>query len=1106
MRGFRQIIGAMLVVPSLALAAPVSPPPLAPDASNSVLPNARQNLGIGPNRLNIRDYGGEANALRAAAYFSANGTGVHISAVQYANITLTSAGGTTATISPPSMAPSIVGATGSLMFVSIPGAGVAGALVSGFLTASDPTTGNITVASANFASQASQARVMSAYENGGNQVALNGLDYGVHASSTVSDNGKPYGTTIVLADAMLPHFNQIVQPAQAQMDNIVCVVTVGKPAWCGSVVNDNATDGRTFTAAGLRGYPDALPYALSAQASAVYWGPFLFRPDDASACSKTGRSIEIPAAGSLVNPTTNVQNDFVGKISTVINPLTATLTGAVNVNTASGKTNPGYLITGCDDYPAYKRAVARSFRSNRFQRSQPTQVYFPGDSLMASATTNTDNASYTMVLQCGEGSVFWPNINWVLYHGAASCGGGHDIKSFPDVKDVVPASTLKRLTSLSPGATATVVTVGNSPIEPGTNGAGFISARPTKLCRALQRAYPQLVVKCIDRSIGGMQLHMLDPAGWTGGFTAYNLNNSAAIPWWYSDLTKTWMSYIQALNPDVLVIGFSDQEAQAFYLSSLINTIAYTQTAAWATATGKNPDIGLMPFPYQPTTYASQAGTNYAAAMQRAYVKACVDKLANGGCPFIIDVARQQSILTDGYDPEEQPMRRALAGPIYGSGNVTSFPWLYQVPRNGLSAPMYFTYANATPSAGALFAAAGGEIDFTVGASGTSVANTLGYTFKTTTAITSQSTAIVVGYIAYAMKVGDSISSAGGGIPANTIITGIDTSGCTAGVNSCSATINISNAGTWVVGNTITIKPPGPATTYPGNILRVYKDTGGNIASRFDTVFFQTAANCSWTNGASSATCTTPQVGPWHQNLKISFPGAGSAACPDSSNSNCKIFDITTVSYNASLNNTINLSGNAVGTTVSNVVATIYRTSVPYTISGRPAETLATSGGGDLCLLTAGSSVGLFLQVEYRGSSLMLSYCDTVGPGESEIVNQYVERFDGPFQFQIDSPNHMGSGSVVMNNGRGQAGAQFAAFPAVSANYIGTAGQWYEVDPEYPVMAPKLRIAPDVYSYCVSGPFGNYLMAPYGGQCASHQGQMGAHGLDDAIYSALTLH
>jgi hypothetical protein len=402
-----------------------------------------------------------------------------------------------------------------------------------------------------------------------------------------------------------------------------------------------------------------------------------------------------------------------------------------------------------------------------------------------------------------------------------------------------------------------------------------------------------------------------------------------------------------------------------------------------------------------------------------------------------------------------------------------------------------------------LLTAAGGEIDFTVGASGASTANSDGMNFHVTSNATNTNT-INVGYIAYAFKVGDIISYGGtfGGI-----VTSVSTSGCTSGQGStlypgtCAGTLQLSANVTYSTGNNLLKTVPGPSVSYPGNILRLYKDSGtGNIAYRYDTVYFKTpSADCSGTSGNSYLTCATEDIGYWHQNLQIAVPGAGSSACPDGSGSTCFVGTISTVSFTGAGVETINFTSGTLASTVANVRPTVYRTSIPYTVTSRAAETITEPSSS--CSMTAGSNITLVPMIEYRGSRLELSYCDQSGPGPSFLLNQYAERFDGPFQFVIDSPNHMGNGAIALSIGSGWIPA-FAQ--AVGTGGAGGFGNAMAEDWNYPAQTPRIRLVPDVYAYC-PGPYSAMLASPYGGQCASHQGEMGAHMIDDAILSQLRL-
>lgn len=1314
----RRILAALLLacIPAMAGAQSIAPG-LRPSNSLGDLPIARSlnrdnrpnhNAGISPDSVNILSVGGYADAIRGAATVVGSGTAVYITPLRILNnMTVTvSTAGNTATITPSWLLPTITGQTNQLTTISVPGAGVSGANVYGYVTVSNPATGVVTCNSCSFAvgtytGVAIGVAVLGSSQQGGN-LALEGEDYGAHTITTVTDSsGFAYATQITIADAMMPAVNSTM----TQIGNYVCVATVSwtdPTTWCGQVTNNSLTDGKTVTVTGLPGFGAAMPNPPTAGAySAVAWGPFLFRPNDATACNGTGRYLQLPLAGSGINGTTQLANALVSTIASVDDVFHATLTTAatnatqyqtnypsllvggsfgtghtiqisvtsanynggspvlVSYTTTSSDTtaallatdivaalnanplfaNGGYtaanagsqyisfafpaalgtvtitgtstgsetftygaptytggiplmLTSGCDDWPAYQRAVTRIYeRQDNF--TNPSQVYFPRSSFMATPTLSGNNQYVAQVTQCGEGTVFWAEYTVTFSHGAYTCAPAGRPAPL-DISDIVPAVSLKHLLSLPTGSVANIVVVGNSPLEPGTNNAGFASARLTILCKRFQRAFPLLKVNCIDRSVGGQQADMLNPYGYTNGFTNLNRNGGAGMPWWYSDFTQPWISYVRSARPDVIIFGFSDQESTSFTLASILQIIAYTQNSAWLTATGTNPDFGFFPFPYQPTGFSSQQGTNFAAALQRSFVKSCNSTntlMANGECPFLVDMNRAQSILTDGYDPESQPMMRIANAPVYGGSSIAQFPYVFQTPYPGMTIAPHVRWTNASATQGSavggLLTATGGELDFTVGASAMSTAGNapLAFNFNLTANATATTT-LTVGYIGYAMQVGGTVSY--GGVTGGRI-TAISL-GCASGITTCAATLTLSAAVTYTTGNTLVYNQPAPAAPtvgYPGQVFRVYKDAtsavtpsaisctsgivtvtttqaagptsgsaasfaagstivvagmtpsgyngtytvinnptsttatypvascpgaetvmgtisgNGNFAYRYDTVYFKTGqANCSGTSGNAYITCTVPQIGSWHQGLSISVPGAGTSPCPDFTGSTCFVGQITTQTVNSSNVQTINFASGTIGTTVTNVQPTIFRNSVPYTISARTAETVAEVASS--CKIASGTYVELVPMIEYRGSQLTVSMCDETGPGPSILFNGPVERFDGPFQFTLDSPNHLALGVNVALNYSVQSTAAYACFPT-TCTYAGGLGGYYAEDWNYPRVTAQLRVAGDIYAFCGNAVYGQVLGTLFGGQCAAHQSTNGAYALDDAVWSGLRL-
>ncbi len=1059
--------------------------------------------------VNIKDYGGYADALKGAAQYAASGVNVALAAVQYIDVSVTSAGGSSATLTPTWPLPNIAAFQPNTYAVSIPGVGVGGATVTGTITALDASTGTITCSRCAFAAQTGTAAVMEIHQTSyPGTSGLNGSFYGPVTISNATDaiSGSVYGSTIVLSQEMIPN-------SSTQNDgNTICVNTPGRTEWCGVIVDDHAADGKTVVAVGVGSSPPSIPYTQAGANAKVTWGRFLFRNDDATACSGSARKIQVPQAGA--GTTSGGQtNPFEGTIATRYDPLSVTLTSSVRTTVGTtirgaGVGIEGELLTGCDDWPAYQKAVNATYH-NPFTIENPVTLYLPHDSFMATAYLGRIHPT-NLMLQCGEGTVYWPDVGQPFYHGATSCSRNHAIRSFPDVKDVTPAIHLKHLSALTPGSTATLVIVGNSPAQPGDNGANFISGRLDRICAAFQSAYPDLTWNCVDRTVGGTQMYSLDPGGITNGYPV-----GSVLPPWYTDASRPWLTgYVEPLNPDVIIAGFADQEELQQSIAAPLALISATQSPAWLSATGRYPDIGFMPLPWQPTGWFSQVDTNHASSFQRSFVKSCVTPLAPIGgqtrCPFLIDEARMLSILVDGDDPETTPMRLATALPVSQSF-ITTFPWKYQVPRTGLSFQNKLHWYNPNPTVGGMLAAAGGEIDFTVSGNVNATPQTITVREKATALAAPGQAAITIGPDAYRYAAGWHVSGQGG-LPADALIESVDPSAGTVTINN-DLTAQIAS------GAFLTFTEPGPNTGYPGGILRISKDAAsGNLAYRYDTEYWQVAsADCSGTAGDSYITCATAEVGNWHRFQQIAIPGAGNSQCPNPGGpANCYVATIASVSYAVTPagigSETVNLYSGATAATASRTTAGkvpktfsarqpyVFRTSIPLTVSQRAAETFYANVF-DLCGLHKGVAITTEFQVEYRGSRLNVSYCDDP-PGQSWFVKQYIERFDSPFLFQIDSPNHMSSGTNFLMFGPGPLYAKTGPGRAATGQ-----GSW-EVDLEHPTAAPTARLVPDIYGWCRVGtayPTGDAGFSPWGGGCVSHYGQMGGNLIDDAILSQLRL-
>lgn len=1092
---------------------------MTPGGASGALPG---NVHANGSMVSLAQFGGYSDALQGAVNIAATGSDVTIGSQSFLNVNLQVLSTTQAILSPAWVLPYIKGLPTNNMFYDAPTAGTAGAAAHGQITSLDNVTGLIVGSpSTSFLIGFNGPVTINMYQGGQpRQATAAGAFYGVStfANTTNAITGLVEGTTITLPVAYLPAIGTNGNSIQGLQ---VCVENGANAhgAWCGKVTTDpTAPDGKTMGVTGLPGYPRAMTLpASAAQPTKIAWAPMLFRPDDATACAGSGRSIEIPNAGtSTMNiggaataPTTAPVANYEGQIATRQDAFGITLVTAVGTTLNRNWTGTiggadEYIVVGCDDYPALKKAAETVYKQTNTLES-PVRIYLPADTFIAGVATDQANSMnyITTSMLCGDGTAYWGYTQNVFWHGATACEAPKLAKSFPDTKDVAPIHT-KALSALSAGSTATVVFIGNSPMLPGVNNANFISGREERFCSAFQRAYPDLTVNCVDRSIGAQQMAAMDPQGFSNG----RPNAQGPYPDWYSP-ANTIMSYVSALNPTVIVMGYADQESTNIEASAFLAVQQYTQTAPWLTATGGStyPDLIAVPWPWQPTGPYSQQGTSgHAASMIRSMAKACVTRLNGGGCWGLIDESRQLNIVVDGYDPETVPMRHLTAGPTFAGNNLTVYPWVNLPLSSAASINNQFVWTNASASGAGLLTAMGGEFDYTISGNANSTANQQVVTVKSTAIANTGQAVITVGTDAYRLQVGYAVIPTVAGIPAADTITSIN-----AGAGTITLTSNLT--GSVASGTTINFVPPGPAVGYPGGILRLGNNSG-SLFYAYDFVYYPVpVANCSGTSGAATFTCATAQIGNWHRWMQVAIPTAGVSQCPaPGSAANCFIGTISNVTYSNAGVATVTMLGGAtaatgvtnvtpasITTTFTNQAPTVYRRSIPVTTTSVSTENLGNvnNTSTSYCSLSAGVSITTEFTVEYRGSRVGASYCSQSNPGDLIFMpSRFVERFDSPFQYTMDSPTH---GSVVY---RGQGPAYMTA---AGVGVARTGLQGFEAQPYRPMYPSTARLSPDIYGTCATYQYGDPLWSPTGGGCAGHYGQNGASLIDDPILSAIRI-
>jgi hypothetical protein len=249
--------------------------------------------------------------------------------------------------------------------------------------------------------------------------------------------------------------------------------------------------------------------------------------------------------------------------------------------------------------------------------------------------------------------------------------------------------------------------------------------------------------------------------------------------------------------------------------------------------------------------------------------------------------------------------------------------------------------------------------------------------------------------------------------------------------------------------------------------------------------------------------------------MQVSIPTAGTDPCPNPGGGNtCFNATIENVSFNTSTGvetitmhagktaaTTMSQTAASITTTFSNQAPIVFRRSIPWTTTSLSTEELTgeNSSSASWCSLTAGVKIQYELTVEFQGSEFSLGQCSGSGPGPSWVVpSKSIERFNSPFTFTIDSPNHFAFGNSVTVMGW--------APTLVAGLTAGPARNWKFADWGKPLWTPELRIAPDIYGWCnTPGIYGDNAYSPTSGACASHYGHNGKRVIDDMLLTHLRL-
>lgn len=211
----------------------------------------------------------------------------------------------------------------------------------------------------------------------------------------------------------------------------------------------------------------------------------------------------------------------------------------------------------------------------------------------------------------------------------------------------VPVNTLnpdRDLKMLRTTTTPVVVMMGDSISTEGPNAITLADSMWSAIKTKMVKDNPSKSLTFHNRGIGGQ--------------TWLHANSiPTAFPYWYTNTSNTWLSYIEALAPDVVFLAFGMNDSNGFNAGALVSVVNKIKLFA------KVPDIVFVtnPVPAQTAIYPDgtgfgfvgqtfQEGRDYAAGYARSF--------ANTNGYGLIDINRSMVAMRDCYDVTSGVMRK----------------------------------------------------------------------------------------------------------------------------------------------------------------------------------------------------------------------------------------------------------------------------------------------------------------------------------------------------------------------------------------------------------------------------------------------------------------
>lgn len=345
------------------------------------------------------------------------------------------------------------------------------------------------------------------------------------------------------------------------------------------------------------------PTTFSAVAANVLCPCFTRTEDGSGYPTAVGKSIWINNSGDTSAGTSNIImfTPISTTISAVVSPFTATL--AVNITAATQTAQISRVVWGTDNKTAIVAAGTAAVNTNR------RSLFFPGFTTpystglycifnwLPNTTFGPTAAQYNATVAAGT-------VNWLTsgkevrtfvcsdpgynpgypymtdFEGPKITGIPWNAPAHPILSQTITGTVhLPRCNTLN---TITCVVTGDSWGVPNPSGTGG-NDHYSLLCAQIQRQNPGKTIRFINRAISAQ--------------TWYHLNGVASIkPSWYSPAGNTWLSFIQADNPDLVVIymtGNNDANSGMWThrndIQSVINKIR-----AFTSVNGLPPDILMV--------------------------------------------------------------------------------------------------------------------------------------------------------------------------------------------------------------------------------------------------------------------------------------------------------------------------------------------------------------------------------------------------------------------------------------------------------------------------------------------------------------------------------